>query len=228
MRPAAARARLTSPVRRQLRTLVRTGATPQKVARRAQTMLLADEGVSNTDIAIEVGLSRQAVISLRKRFDELGVHCVLRDAPRPGRKRKVTKAQARAVVEKTLYTKPKNATHWSTRSMAKATGYSNATIQRIWSAHGLKPHVTRTFKLSNDPDFVKKLRDIVGLYLNPPDRALVLSVDEKSQIQALDRTQPALPLGKGGRQGADGQAMGGFGRQRAQKRPGQSVPIGHG
>ena len=176
---------------------MRAGKTPQKTVRRARVILLAAKGLSNSRIAQEARMSRQSVIALRARFEEKGLDCIVRDATRPGRKRSISPATVRKVVEKTLYSKPRNQTHWSTRTMAQATGLSNATIQRIWEAHGLQPHRTATFKLSNDPDFVDKLRDVVGLYLNPPDRAIVLSVDEKSQIQALDRTQPLLPMGKG-------------------------------
>ena len=177
--------------------MVRAGKTPQKVVRRARAMLLAASGKPNLAIAEAVGLSRQAVISLRERFEARGIDCVVKDASRPGRNRQISSAKAEAIVKKTLSKKPRNATQWTTRSLAEATGVSHMTIHRIWRAQGLKPHLTRTFKLSNDPDFVKKLRDVVGLYLSPPDRALVLSVDEKSQIQALDRTQRPLPMGPG-------------------------------
>ena len=184
-------------VRSKLRAVARAGKTPQKTARRAEAMLLAAKGISNSGIAAEVGLSRQAVISLRQRFEDRGLACVLSDASRPGRKRRISQKKIDAVVKKTLEQRPKTATHWSTRSMAAATGLSPATVHRIWKDHGLKPHLTETFKLSTDPQFVEKLRDIVGLYLNPPEHAIVLSVDEKSQIQALDRTQPLLPMRKG-------------------------------
>ena len=177
--------------------LIAAGKTPQKVACRARAILLAGEGLSNNSIANQVGMSRQAVIALRARFEERDLECVEKDARRPGRKPKMSEAAIRKVVEKTLYTKPRNATHWSTRTMARATGLSYVAVHRIWRAHGLQPHRSETFKLSNDPHFVDKLKDIVGLYLNPPDRAIVLSVDEKSQIQALDRTQPLLPMGPG-------------------------------
>lgn len=183
--------------RSRLQALVRAGKTPQKVARRSQAMLMAAAGESNMAIANEVGLSRQAVISLRKRFEHRGIECVIGDATRPGRKPRISAAKAEAIVKKTLSKKPRNATHWSTRSLAEETGVSHMTIHRIWQAQGLKPHLTRTFKLSKDPNFAKKLRDIVGLYLDPPDQAIVFSVDEKSQIQALDRTQRPLPMGRG-------------------------------
>jgi transposase len=122
---------------------------------------------------------------------------LLKDRSRPGRKRRIAEAKVREVVERTLQEKPSHATHWSTRSLAAVVGLSPASVQRIWKAHGLKPHRVRTFKLSRDPHFVEKLQDVVGLYLNPPEHALVLSVDEKSQIQALDRTQPGLPMKRG-------------------------------
>ena len=197
MNKAAPSLKLSPSVRRRLQALVRDGNSPQKTVRRAQALLLASSGQPNAGIAKKVGLSRQAVVSLRKRFEERGIDCVVRDAPRPGRKPRISTARAEAIVKKTIAKKPRNATHWSTRSLAKETGVSHMTIHRVWQAQGLKPHLTRTFKLSNDPGFVAKLRDVVGLYLNPPDRALVLSVDEKSQIQALDRTQRPLPMGPG-------------------------------
>ncbi len=188
---------LSRPDRSRLQTLLRSGKTAQKVARRGQAILLAAAGESNLAIAREVGLSRQAVISLRKRFEDRGIECVIRDAPRGGPKPRITAARTESIVKKTLSKKPRNATQWSTRSLAEETGVSHMTIHRIWQAQGLKPHLTRSFKLSNDPDFATKLRDIVGLYLDPPDQAMIFSVDEKSQIQALDRTQRALPMGRG-------------------------------
>ena len=183
--------------RNQLQALARTGKTPQKTARRARAILLAAAGETNVAISRDVGLSRQAVISLRKRFQERGVACVVRDAPRGAPMRKISAAKVESIVKKTLSKKPRNATQWSTRSLAVELGVSHMTIHRIWQTQGLKPHLTRTFKLSNDPDFAVKLRDIVGLYLDPPDQAMVFSVDEKSQIQALDRTQRPLPMGPG-------------------------------
>ncbi len=133
----------------------------------------------------------------RQRYGEAGVDGLLKDAPRPGRKKRISPKKIEAIVNATLHTKPKDATHWSTRTMARAKGVSEATVRRIWDSHGLKPHREKTFKLSRDPEFVRKLRDVVGLYMNPPDKALLLCVDEKSQIQALDRTQPALPMRTG-------------------------------
>jgi len=142
-------------------------------------------------------VTRPTVMLWRQRYGEAGVDGLLKDAPRPGRKKRISPKKIEAIVNATLHTKPKNATHWSTRTMARAKGVSEATVRRIWDSHGLKPHREKTFKLSRDPEFVRKLRDVVGLYMNPPDKALLLCVDEKSQIQALDRTQPALPMRTG-------------------------------
>src|SRR5246127_4063890 len=133
----------------------------------------------------------------RRRFLAKGVAGLLKDASRPPRRKPLTAEKIAEVIDMTLHVKPPNATHWSVRSMAAAAGLSHSSIQRIWSAHGLKPHLTKTFKLSRDPNFAAKVQDVVGLYLDPPDKALVLSLDEKSQIQALDRTQPGLPMKKG-------------------------------
>ena len=183
--------------RELLLRLVRARDTAQKVALRAKIVLGAADGQSNNALAKTLGVSRPTVILWRERYGKRGVAGLLKDAPRPGRRRQVSDAKVEAVVKATLHTRPKDATHWSVRSMAKAQGVSPATVQRIWHAHGLKPHRVERFKLSTDPEFVRKLRDVVGLYLNPPEKALVLCVDEKSQIQALDRTQPALPLRPG-------------------------------
>jgi transposase len=133
----------------------------------------------------------------RSRFLKLGLEGLVKDAPRSGRKRTVTDEKVKAIVRRTIEDTPRNATQWSSRTMAKAEGVSEKTVRRIWKAHGLKPHLLRTFKLSRDPQFAERLEDVVGLYLNPPEHAIVLSVDEKSQIQALDRTQPGLPIKKG-------------------------------
>jgi transposase len=158
---------------------------------------MAASGVLNQDIAVKLGTTRPTVQLWRDRFLALRLTGLEKDAPRPGRIPKIPPHKIAAVVEATLHTIPSNATHWSTRSMAKAQGLSESTIRRIWKLHNLKPHLIKTFKLSRDKQFVEKLHDIVGLYLNPPDKALVLCVDEKSQIQALDRTQPGLPIKKG-------------------------------
>jgi transposase len=154
-------------------------------------------GRSVNGLAQDLDVSRPTVLLWRRRYAEAGLPGLLKDAPRPGRKKRIASKKVEAIVNATLHARPKDATHWSTRSMARAQGVSEATVRRIWDAHGLRPHLVRTFKLSRDPEFVEKLRDVVGLYLNPPDKALVLSVDEKSQIQALDRTQPALPMRTG-------------------------------
>lgn len=158
---------------------------------------MAGEGMPNHAIANELQTSRPTVLLWRHRFAEGGVPGLLNDAPRPGRKKRIEAATVKRIVEATLQSTPVAATHWSTRTMAETQGVSHQTIHRIWRQHGLQPHRIETFKLSRDPYFVEKLRDIVGLYMDPPDKALVLSVDEKSQIQALDRTAPLLPLRPG-------------------------------
>lgn len=164
---------------------------------RAQIIQLAAAGLESQEIARVLGVSRPTVQLWRERFLALRIEGLAKDAPRPGRLPAISDARVRTIVEATLYTKPANATHWSVRTMAAAQQVSPATVQRIWTRYHLKPHLTKTFKLSRDRAFVEKLHDIVGLYLNPPDRALVLCVDETSQIQALDRTQPGLPLKQG-------------------------------
>jgi transposase len=179
---------------------VAADSTPQGVARRAWVILRAAEGVSNSEIARETGLSRPTVIAARERFTEDGPDGLARVRPGRGRKPQIPAEKVAEIVNATLHTKPAGETHWSCRSMAKAKGVSPATVQRIWDAHNLRPHRVETFKLSNDKRFVEKLTDVVGLYLNPPEKAIVLCVDEKSQIQALDRTQPSLPM-KPGRAG---------------------------
>lgn len=168
-----------------------------RLVQRARIIQMASDGARNQDIARTLGISRPTVQLWRERFLALRVAGLEKDAPRPGRLPRISERKVRAVVEATLHTTPSAATHWSTRSMATAQGLSEATIRRIWKQHGLKPHLIRTFKISRDKQFVEKLYDVVGLYLNPPDKSLVLSVDEKSQVQALDRTQPGLPLKKG-------------------------------
>jgi transposase len=182
---------------KRLKFLVASGKTPQKIARRARIALLAGAGVPNHAIAAQLGVSRPTVLLWRGRFAQSGVPGLMRDARRPGRQKAIAPEVIQRVVEATQHTTPPGATHWSVRTMAQAQGLSRMTVQRIWKQHGLQPHRVETFKLSRDPHFVEKLRDVVGLYLDPPDRALVLSVDEKSQIQALDRTAPLLPLRPG-------------------------------
>jgi transposase len=161
---------------------------------RSRIVLLAAEGKQNKQIGEELKISTRMTALWRGRFILRGVEGLLKDAPRPGRTPSIEAAMINTVMEKTT---PANATHWSTRTMAREVGISEASVRRIWHAHGLKPHLVQTFKVSRDPEFAGKLEAIVGLYLNPPEHALVLCVDEKSQIQALDRTQPGLPLKKG-------------------------------
>ncbi len=163
-------------------------------------MLLGADGIPTGEIMRQLGTTTPTISRWRDRYETDGIQGLLKDRSRPGRKRRIEETKVREVVDRTLQEKPSNATHWSTRTLATVVGLSPASIQRIWKAHGLKPHLVRTFKLSRDPLFVEKLQDVVGLYLNPPEHALVLSVDEKSQIQALDRTQPGLPM-KNGRAG---------------------------
>jgi transcriptional regulator with XRE-family HTH domain len=187
---------LTADERQTLERWTRRPSTAQALAQRARLILSCAAGKTNTRVAQELRITKQTVGRWRMRFlaDRLDG---LLDEPRPGAPRTVTDAQIEAVLTRTLESRPADATHWSTRSMAKAAGLSRSTINRIWRAFALQPHRTETFKLSKDPLFIEKVRDIVGLYLHPPDRALVLCVDEKSQIQALDRTQPLLPLRPG-------------------------------
>lgn len=168
-----------------------------RLVQRAQIVLMAADGTESQKIARRMKVSRPTVQLWRQRFLALRLAGLEKDAPRPGRIPRISAQKVGAVVEATLYTTPPHATHWSTRSMAEAQGLSEATIRRIWKRHNLKPHLVKTFKLSRDKHFIEKLHDIVGLYLNPPDKSLVLCVDEKSQIQALDRTQPGLPMKKG-------------------------------
>jgi transposase len=170
---------------------------PLRLVQRAQIICKAAEGLLSKDIARVLHISRPTVQLWRQRFLALRLPGLEKDAPRPGRIPRVSHRKIQAVVHATLHTTPPNATHWSARSMAEAQGLSKDTIHRIWKQHNLKPHLIETFKLSRDKRFIEKLHDVVGLYLNPPDKALVLCVDEKCQIQALDRTQPLLPLRPG-------------------------------
>jgi len=188
---------VSSDQKKQLESLVRNGNTPQKIFLRAKAILQAASGKANSMIAEDLEVSRPTVIAWRNRFADNGIDGILKDAPRPGRKKKISEKKVQTVLEATLHSKPVAATHWSTRSMAKEQGLSHMAVQRIWREHNLQPHRVETFKLSRDKNFVEKLRDVVGLYMSPPDKAIVLSVDEKSQIQALDRTQPGLPMKKG-------------------------------
>ncbi len=188
---------LTDGRRATLQALAGSRSAPHQQVRRAQALLLAADGVANTQIAERVGVSVVTVRAWRERFAQAGLADL--GVVRQGRVRKpsISPDKVEAIVHATLHEKPEGETHWSCRSMARAQGVSPATVQRIWSARGLKPHRVRTFKLSNDKRFEEKLIDVVGLYLNPPEQAVVLCMDEKSQTQALDRTQPSLPMKKG-------------------------------
>ena len=190
----AASVTLTPEQRSKLEAYARGRSVAQRLVERARIILLAAEGKQNNEIANQLDIGRHTVARWRVRFLNLGVAGLEKDAPRPGRTPTVN---AQEIIQKTTQEKPSNATHWSTRSMARAVGVSEASVRRVWQAHGLKPHRVETFKISRDPHFAEKLDDIVGLYINPPQHAIVLSVDEKSQIQALDRTQPSLPLKRG-------------------------------
>lgn len=171
--------------------------TPQKLVWRARIVLMWAEGAGVTSIVRALGKTKKTAYRWRERYLERGIAGLERDASRPGRKKPLDAAVIVRVVDMTLHEKPPAATHWTARKLAKTVGLSHTSVQRIWAAHALKPHLTETFKLSNDKQFVEKVKDVVGLYVDPPERALVLSVDEKSQIQALDRTQPGLPMKKG-------------------------------
>jgi transposase len=188
---------LTDEHREQLERLSRGRRVSVRLAQRASIVLLAADGLENKQIGQRLGITRQTAGRWRDRYATHGLAGIETDAPRPGRKRRISDAQRAAVVRKTLHETPEGQTHWSRSTMAAATGLSDSTIGRIWKEHGLKPHRVQTFKLSNDPRFVEKLEDIIGLYLSPPEHAIVLSCDEKSQIQALDRTQPSLPMKPG-------------------------------
>lgn len=196
------RGRPTKPVvlsdteREQLTRFARSRSMPQGLAIRAKIILYAADAMSNTEIGQELGLSRPTVGKWRQRYLNQGIPG-LYDEIKPGAPRSIQDEQIATLIRKTLKTKPKDGTHWTCRSIAEETKVSKSTVQRVWSAFGIQPHRQKHFKLSTDPFFVEKVRDIVGLYLNPPDKAMVLCVDEKSQIQALDRTQPLLPLGLG-------------------------------
>jgi transposase len=180
-----------------LESQARSRSLPARLVERSHIVLLAARGKQDKEIAHTLRMTPQKVSRWRKRFLRLGLAGLEKDAPRPGRTPKINARLVQRVVEMTTRQKPANATHWSTRTMAKAAGISEASVRRIWRAHGLKPHLIKTFKVSHDPEFAEKLEDIVGLYLNPPEHAMVLCLDEKSQIQALDRTQPGLPLKPG-------------------------------
>lgn len=187
---------VTAEQREILQQWIRRPKTAQALALRARIVLRLADGESSTAVARETRSHIQTVSKWRERFAARGVDGLL-DEPRPGQPRKITDAQIEAVITRTLESKPSAATHWSTRTMARASGLNQTAGSRIWRAFALQPHRTESFKLSHDPLFIEKVRDIVGLYMNPPDRALVLCVDEKSQIQALERTSPLLPMRPG-------------------------------
>jgi transposase len=188
---------LSTEARSQLHTLVRRRTTPVRVAERCRIILLAADGLQDKQIAERMQVAPLMASRWRSRFLSQGVPGLVKDAPRPGRTPTITAARVAEIVARTTQRTPVNATHWSRSTMAREAAISESSVGRIWHAHGLKPHRIESFKISNDPEFAAKLDDIVGLYLNPPEHALVLSVDEKSQIQALDRTQPGLPMKKG-------------------------------
>jgi len=183
--------------RATLEAWIRAKTTSQRVVLRSRICLLGADGKSNNAIAKQLNVSRPTVLLWRKRFETQGPTGLAEDAPHGPSSRRLDSEKVKTIVETTLQTTPADATQWSTRTLAEKIGVSHATVARIWEAHGLQPHRVETFKLSKDKRFVEKLTDVVGLYLNPPDKALVLCVDEKSQIQALDRTQPGLPMIKG-------------------------------
>jgi transposase len=191
--PVAVSIELSEEERAQLESWARRHRSAQALAQRSRIVLAAAQGLKNTEISGRLGVNRSSVTKWRSRFSERRLDGLL-DEPRPGKPRTITDEQVEEVIVKTLESTPKDATHWSTRSMAREVGLTQSAVLRIWHAFGLQPHRSETWKLSKDPQFVAKVRDVVGLYLNPPERAVVLCVDEKSQIQALDRTAPILPM----------------------------------
>lgn len=194
--PRAVAITLTDESRAELEAMTRSRSLANSLVRRVRIVLLAAEGRTNSEISAAVGVSRATVVMWRQRFATQGI-AGLYDERRPGGPRSIDDERIAGLIRKTLKSKPKGRTHWSCRAIAAETGLSKSTVQRVWRAFGIQPHRQKHFKLSTDPHFVEKVRDIVGLYLNPPDNAMVLCVDEKSQIQALDRTQPMLPMGLG-------------------------------
>jgi transposase len=180
-----------------LETVARSRGAAYRDVQRARALLLAADGVANTQIAVAVGVSATSVKSWRERFAKEGLTAFGAVRAGRGRKPQISPEKVAEIVHATLHTRPPGETHWSCRTMAKAQGVSPATVQRIWAARNIQPHRVKTFKLSSDKRFEEKLVDVVGLYLNPPENAVILSMDEKSQIQALDRTQASLPMKKG-------------------------------
>jgi transposase len=191
--PVAVEVVLSEAERERLDSWARRGKSAQALAQRSRVVLAAAEGLKNTEIARRLALDQGTVRKWRSRFAVERLDGLV-DEPRPGRPRMVSDAQVEEVIVRTLESTPKNATHWSTRSLAAEVGLSQTAVSRIWRAFGLQPHRQETWKLSKDPQFIDKVRDVVGLYLDPPERAVVLCVDEKSQIQALDRAAPILPM----------------------------------
>ena len=191
------RVALTEAEIERLEQWVRAGSTPQQAVLRARIILRAVQGQTDQQIAHELKLQRRTAALWRGRVRKQGIGCIWEIASGRGRKAQYTKQDIARMVQATLQTKPAGSTHWSTRTLARAQGTSKNTIQRIWQDHQLKPHLTKSFKLSRDPRFLEKLTDVVGVYLTPPQNAVVLCLDEKSQIQALDRTQPGLPIKPG-------------------------------
>jgi transposase len=191
--PTPVQIEISEQERAQLESWARRPSSAQALAQRSRVVLLASQGLNNTEIAARLGVHRKMVRKWRSRFAEFRLDGLI-DEPRPGKPRTISDEQVEQVIVKTLESRPKDATHWSTRSMAAEVGLTQSAVHRIWRAFGLQPHRQETWKLSKDPLFVAKVRDVVGLYLNPPERAVVLCVDEKSQIQALDRTAPILPM----------------------------------
>lgn len=196
-RPPAPPLPLTDRERTELLQVNRQRAVPQSIALRVRIILAAAAGTPNKALARQLSTTLPTVLLWRRRYEEQGLSGILQDLPRTGRPKQIDLDKEAAIVEATMKTTPKDATHWSVRAMARSQRVSATTVYRIWRKHKLQPHRVESFKFSSDPEFVPKVRDIVGLYLNPPDKALLLSVDEKSQIQALDRTQPILPLRPG-------------------------------
>src|SRR5258708_13371421 len=188
---------LEEEIRRSLERQARGRSSEGRGVMGSRIGLSAADGLQSNQIAAQMGIAPRTVALWRGRFLALGLNGLLKDAARPGRKPSISASVVSQVIEKTTQSRPVNATHWSRSTMARQVGISDSTVGRIWKANGLKPHRIDSFKVSNDPEFANKLEAIVGLYLNPPEHALVLSVDEKSQIQALDRTQPGLPMKKG-------------------------------
>jgi transposase len=191
--PVAVAIELSDDERARLESWARRRTSAQALALRSRIVLLAAEGLKNTEIAQRLGVDHATVRKWRSRFSEQRLDGLV-DEPRPGRPRTISDEKVEEVIVKTLESTPRDATHWSTRSMAREVGLTQSAVLRIWRAFGLQPHRQETWKLSRDPQFVEKVRDVVGLYLDPPERAVVLCVDEKSQIQALDRTAPILPM----------------------------------